>query len=71
MDQNTGCCQACGKRLEADEIAIYRKLVNRGAKSYLCIPCLASYFRCDKQLIYDRIVSLREMGCTLFVRNEE
>ncbi|MBE5962638.1 MAG: hypothetical protein E7256_14880 [Lachnospiraceae bacterium] len=68
MEQNILCCRICGKKLEADEIAIYRKLVNRGAKSYLCIPCLASYFHCEEQLIYDRIASLREMGCTLFVR---
>lgn len=59
-------CKQCNKKLERDEIAIYLRLVNRGAKEYLCIPCLASYFKCGEADIRARIVSLRAMGCTLF-----
>lgn len=36
------------KDLSGDEIAIYLKLVNRGAKEFLCIDCLAEFFQCDK-----------------------
>lgn len=62
-------CKQCGKReLSGDELAIYRKLVNRGAAEFLCIDCLAAYFRCDKKEIEDRIRYYRESGeCTLFV----
>jgi hypothetical protein len=56
----------CDKKLERDEIAIYLRLVNRGAKEYLCIPCLADYFKCTEEDIRARIVSLKAMGCTLF-----
>ncbi|HHU74333.1 MAG TPA: HTH domain-containing protein [Clostridiales bacterium] len=59
-------CQICHKKLERDEIAIYLKLVNRGAKEYLCIPCLADYFKCSQEVIHSRIKDLKEMGCTLF-----
>lgn len=59
-------CMKCDKKLERDEIAIYLRLVNRGAKEYLCIPCLADYFKCTEEDIRARIVSLKAMGCTLF-----
>jgi biotin operon repressor len=59
-------CLNCNKKLERDEIAIYLRLVNRGAKEYLCIPCLASYFKCSEADIRARIEQLKAMGCTLF-----
>ncbi len=59
-------CEHCGKLLEHDEIAIYRKLVNRAAKQFLCIPCLAAYFRVSETLVREKIAQFREMGCTLF-----
>lgn len=62
-------CKKCGKKdLSGDELAIYRKLVNRGATEFLCIDCLAEYFNCDRKEIEDRIKYYRESGsCTLFV----
>ncbi|MCQ2506283.1 MAG: hypothetical protein MJ113_03805 [Lachnospiraceae bacterium] len=59
-------CKQCNVELKSDEIAIYRKLVNRGATDYLCIPCLSAYFKCSQEIIYERIAKLRESGCTLF-----
>ncbi|NLP35505.1 MAG: hypothetical protein GX359_10025 [Clostridiales bacterium] len=59
-------CKQCNKKLERDEIAIYLRLVNRGAKDYLCIPCLSRYFKCSEEVIHKRIRNLKEMGCTLF-----
>lgn len=56
----------CNKKLERDEVAIYLRLVNRGAKEYLCIPCLADYFKCSEADIRARIERLKAMGCTLF-----
>ena len=62
-------CKQCGKpELSGDELAIYRKLVNRGATEFLCIDCLAEFFRCDRAEIEERIRYYRESGtCTLFV----
>ena len=57
----------CGKELLSDEIAIYKKLVNRGAENYLCIDCLADYFKCSRKAIEDKIDYYRKSGeCTLF-----
>lgn len=66
MVQTDQHCFQCNKILEHDEIAIYLKLVNRGAKEYLCIPCLSAYFKCSEEDIHFRIKKLKEMGCTLF-----
>lgn len=59
-------CFQCGKELEPDEIAIYKKLVNRGARKYLCVPCLSRYFGVEESLIREKIRYFREQGCTLF-----
>ncbi|MBB2184052.1 hypothetical protein H0486_14320 [Lachnospiraceae bacterium MD1] len=66
MSDNGQYCMQCNKKLERDEKAIYRRLVNRGAREYLCIPCLARYFKCSEEDIKKRIVQLKAMGCTLF-----
>lgn len=63
-------CKQCNKKLERDEIAIYLRLVSRGAKEYLCIPCLSQYFKCAEEDIHNRITSLKDMGCTLFVTSD-
>ena len=62
-------CYKCGKKeLSGDELAIYRKLVNRGAAEFLCIDCLAEIFKCDKRDIEAKIKYYRDSGeCTLFV----
>ncbi|MDF2587813.1 MAG: hypothetical protein K0S41_1654 [Anaerocolumna sp.] len=59
-------CRQCNKVLTRDEKAIYYRLVNRAATDFLCIPCLAEYFKCRVSDIEDRIISLKKMGCTLF-----
>ncbi|MGN0589414.1 MAG: hypothetical protein ACI4KO_07750 [Ruminiclostridium sp.] len=60
-------CMNCDKELLSDEIAIYKKLVNRGAERYLCIDCLAEYFKCSRKAIEDKIDYYRKSGeCTLF-----
>lgn len=65
MDTNQ-YCKNCNKKLIRDEIAIYLRLVNRGAKEYLCIPCLAEYFKCSEEVIKARIENFKAMGCKLF-----
>ncbi len=59
-------CFRCGQTLSADEIAIYRRMVNRGAETFLCIPCLAEHFQVSEALIFEKIEHFRAMGCTLF-----
>jgi len=60
-------CLNCGKEILGDESAIYRKLINKTAETFLCIPCLAKHFNCKETYIYDLIKHYRENGiCSLF-----
>ncbi len=61
-------CKNCGKEnLSGDELAIYRKMVNREASEFLCIDCLADYFKCSRSDIEDRINYYRKCRrCALF-----
>lgn len=60
-------CASCGKELSHDEIALHRKLINRGAKdNFMCISCLASHFRVSEETLREKISYFKEMGCTLF-----
>ncbi len=61
-------CQTCGKPLTADEIAVTKKLVNRGATRFSCVSCLAAYFEVTPGDIQERISYFKKKGCTLFVR---
>lgn len=60
-------CKQCGGPLGGDDIAIYKKLVNRGAEDFLCIGCLAAFYRVPREEIEKRIRWYRESGqCVLF-----
>ena len=64
-------CKQCGRTLTGDEIAIYKKLVDRAAREFLCKDCVAAYFRCDVALIDKKIRQFRQMGCALFSSESE
>lgn len=59
-------CKNCGRVLEKDEIAIYKRMVNRGATDFLCVACLAAHFNVSEDMIKEKIDHFRKMGCTLF-----
>lgn len=59
-------CKNCKKELLNDEIAIYKRLINRGAVEFLCIECLAKRMEVDVSDIEEKIVHFKKMGCTLF-----
>jgi len=59
-------CICCGAHLTRNDIGATKKLVNRGAEEFLCIPCLAKKFKVDEELIYKKIDEWRGMGCMLF-----
>ncbi len=63
----TKTCKKCGGPLGSDDIAIYRKLVWRGAEEYLCIGCLAEYFECPRRKSKSGSAIIGKAGeCTLF-----
>lgn len=61
-------CSRCGRPLVPDEVAVTKKLINRGATAFLCVDCLASHFEVRPEDIRERIAYFRETGCTLFTR---
>lgn len=63
-------CLRCGRPLTADEIAITKRLINRGTTEFYCVPCLAAWFEVTEQDIRDRIAYYRSIGCTLFTPGE-
>ena len=59
-------CFQCARELTADEIGLTKKLVSRGAESFLCLSCLAEKFGVSEELLREKIDQFRRMGCTLF-----
>ncbi len=60
-------CIRCGKTLERDEIGLHKKLINRGAKEFMCLHCISKEFDCDEELLLKKIQDFKSTGCTLFV----
>ena len=63
-------CKKCGAELSRDEIAIYKRMVNRGATEYLCIRCFAEYYNVTEQLVREKIEHFKRQGCTLFASGD-
>ena len=59
-------CVRCGVVLARDDIALTRKMVNRGAESFYCIACLAKHYELTEEILREKIREFKAMGCTLF-----
>lgn len=63
---NEDTCKECGRPLKRDEIALTKKLVNRGATEFMCLTCLAEHFRVSEERLKEKIQHFKDSGCTLF-----
>ena len=59
-------CTRCRTVLTGDEIAMTRKMVNRGAKDFYCYACLSEHFQVPPETLRQKAAEFRAMGCTLF-----
>lgn len=60
------CC-SCGKHpLTKDEIGLVKKLIDRKAKQFYCLHCLADYFEVTEDELLAKVEEFKEEGCTLF-----
>ena len=59
-------CVRCGAVLAKDDVAMTRKMINRGAESFYCLSCLADHFELTVDILREKIKEFKAMGCTLF-----
>ncbi|MDD2648757.1 MAG: hypothetical protein PHI27_09735 [Eubacteriales bacterium] len=64
-------CSECSRELKSVEIALTKKLVNRGATEFLCKTCLAGRFRVSEGTLDEKAREFRDMGCLLFTELPE
>ena len=62
-------CIKCGRGLAFDEIALHRKLLGKTLTEHMCISCMAGHFKVTEELLKEKIVQFKEMGCLLFVED--
>lgn len=59
-------CISCGAELCQLDKALHRKLVNRGADTFMCKRCLAEHFSVTAEQLDELAEYYRKEGCTLF-----
>lgn len=65
MNSSSFCC-SCGKPLSHDEIALHKKLYNRGSEAFFCLQCSSGYLEVSVEMLQQKIREFKSMGCTLF-----
>jgi len=63
---NETTCIKCGGKLTRDDMGLHRKLINRGAREFMCINCLADKYHVSVERMEEKIRQFKEQGCTLF-----
>lgn len=66
-DMDTKKCYVCGKTpLKKDEIGLTKKLIDKKATSFYCLPCLAEALEVSEEELLAKIEDFKNEGCTLF-----
>ena len=60
-------CYVCGKeKLNRDEVGLTKKLLDKNAKLFYCLDCLADYLEVDAEFLLVKVEEFKEQGCDLF-----
>ncbi len=60
-------CYVCGKEpLIKDEVGLTKKLINKNAKQFYCLACLADELEVTQEELMAKVEQFKEEGCTLF-----
>ncbi len=59
-------CYVCGKDISKNEVGLTKKLINKNAKDFYCLSCLAEYLEVTEEELKDKIEEFKDEGCTLF-----
>ena len=60
-------CYVCGKSpLTKDEIGITKKIIDKKATRFYCLPCLAEFLEVTEEELLAKIEEFKAEGCKLF-----
>jgi uncharacterized protein YlaI len=60
-------CYVCEKgNLSKNEIGLTKKLLDKDAKCFYCLDCLAEYLEIDIEFLLAKVEEFKEQGCILF-----
>lgn len=60
-------CYVCGKeKLSKNEIGLTKKILDKNAKCFYCLYCLAEYLEVDTDFLLEKVEEFKMQGCTLF-----
>lgn len=59
-------CARCGRPVTADEKSLHIKLAGRNKAGFLCLSCMAAYYRVTEDKLRELIDYYRSLGCVLF-----
>lgn len=63
----TKTCPICGKMpLSRDEIGMTKKLIDKQAETFYCLPCLAKLIEADEAELVAKVREFKAEGCPLF-----
>lgn len=63
-------CSKCSAEISSIDIGATKKFINRGAKEYFCLSCIADKYQLSLDFINKKIDGFRKQGCTLFPKEE-
>lgn len=67
MSMETPKCYVCGKTpLTKDEIGLTKKLIDKKAKYFYCLPCLAEHLEVTEEELLAKVEEFKNEGCKLF-----
>ncbi len=60
-------CYVCGKEnLSKNEIGLHKKLLNKDARTFYCLDCLAEHLEVETEFLLIKIEEFKEQDCKLF-----
>ena len=59
-------CVVCGEKVQRVAKALFQKLIDRQAKKFMCLTCLANYLETDEAELLEKAQDFKDEGCELF-----
>ncbi len=60
-------CIKCNGPFGSYDVALHKKMVNRGATEFMCSACLARWLGITEEALLQKIDQFKKQGCTLFL----